>query len=114
MYTPRQIADYILTLSNAEIGELTSNLKLQKLLYYAQGVHLAAFDAPLFEEDMVAWNYGPVVESVYKQYKIFNSGPIHIVYDRENDKLTEETKNFIVNVYGYFGQYSALKLRNDK
>jgi len=110
MYKARKIADYIVGLSNSEIGELTSNLKLQKLLYYAQGVHLAAFDAPLFEDKIFAWNYGPAVESVYQDYKIFNSGPILISYDPENDTLPKDIKNFIDSVYVYFGQYSALKL----
>ena len=58
MYKARQITDYILALSNPEMGELTSNLKLQKLLYYVQGVHLAAFETPLFDEEIVAWDLG--------------------------------------------------------
>ena len=110
MYKAREIAEYILTLSNSDIGELTSNLKLQKLLYYVQGVHLAAFDTPLYDEDITAWNFGPVVESVHQDFKIFNSGPILIDYDKEKDVLTKDTKNFIDNTYGYYGQYSALKL----
>ena len=110
MYKAREIAEYILTLSNSDIGELTSNLKLQKLLYYVQGVHLAAFDTPLYDEDIAAWNLGPVVESVYQDFKTFNSSPIVIDYNKEKDVLTKDTKNFIDNTYGYYGQYSALKL----
>jgi uncharacterized phage-associated protein len=46
------------------------NLKLQKLLYYSQAVHLVLNDkAPLFPEDIEAWDYGPVVPPVYHQYK---------------------------------------------
>ncbi|NJL77114.1 MAG: DUF4065 domain-containing protein [Saprospiraceae bacterium] len=99
MFTARQIAEYVLTLSNPEIGELTSNLKLQKLLYYVQGVHLAAFDSSLFEEEIVAWNYGPVVESVYQDFKVFNSGAIFIPYSKEKDVLTKDKKDFIDSVY---------------
>lgn len=40
----RNIALYLL--KNEEI----SNLKLQKLLYYSQGFHLAIFNKPLFFE----------------------------------------------------------------
>lgn len=39
--------------------EFISNLKLQKLLYYEQGYHLAIFDTPLFDADIEAWMYGP-------------------------------------------------------
>ena len=38
-------------------GELMSNMKLQKMLYYQQGYHLAAFGTPLFDEDIEAWMY---------------------------------------------------------
>lgn len=39
-------------------GERLTNLKLQKLLYYQQGFHLAFFGTPLFAEDVEAWMYG--------------------------------------------------------
>ncbi|MDR1104784.1 MAG: DUF4065 domain-containing protein [Treponema sp.] len=48
------------------------NLKLQKLLYYSQAVHLTLNDrAPLFPEPIEAWDYGPVVPSVYHEYKSY-------------------------------------------
>jgi uncharacterized phage-associated protein len=48
------------------------NLKLQKLLYYSQAVHLVLNDkAPLFPEPIEAWDYGPVVPTVYREYKGF-------------------------------------------
>ncbi|MEH2444259.1 MAG: type II toxin-antitoxin system antitoxin SocA domain-containing protein [Nostoc sp.] len=40
-------------------AEMT-NMKVQKLLYYAQNLHLAMYDEPLFEEEIQAWRYGPV------------------------------------------------------
>jgi uncharacterized phage-associated protein len=46
------------------------NLKLQKLLYYSQAVYLVLHDKePLFGEDIEAWDYGPVVPPVYREYK---------------------------------------------
>ena len=57
-------------------ADLISNLKLQKLLYYAQGMHLALYDAPLFGDEIVAWRHGPVVESVYQKYKTNGSNAI--------------------------------------
>ena len=50
-------------------GDLLTNLKLQKMLYYEQGFHLAYFNEPLFEEPIEAWQYGPVVPVVYNYYK---------------------------------------------
>jgi uncharacterized phage-associated protein len=48
------------------------NLKLQKLLYYSQGTHLVLNDGkPLFPENVEAWDYGPVVPEVYREYRSF-------------------------------------------
>jgi uncharacterized phage-associated protein len=52
---------HFLKLSQPDIGDVISNLKLQKLLYYAQGFYLAIYGKALFEEDIVAWEHGPVV-----------------------------------------------------
>jgi uncharacterized phage-associated protein len=46
-----------------------SNLKLQKLMYYAQGFSLVLFNKPLFPERIEAWIHGPVIPAVYHKYK---------------------------------------------
>lgn len=56
----------------ADTGD--SNLKLQKLVYYAQCMHLAAFETPLYVEKIQAWENGPVVREVYDQYRYHNLG----------------------------------------
>jgi len=48
------IANAVLCLSNPNIGDIVSNLKLQKLLYYIQGFHIAFFDEPLFDDTIEA------------------------------------------------------------
>jgi uncharacterized phage-associated protein len=44
------VAKYFLAQASEDAGDLISNLKLQKLVYYAQGFHLALYDTPLFPE----------------------------------------------------------------
>jgi len=51
-------------------------LKLQKLIYYAHGWHLALRDQPLIDELIEAWEYGPVVPNVYHEFKEFGNQPI--------------------------------------
>jgi uncharacterized phage-associated protein len=46
-YPVEQIANQLL-INAANLGELMTNMKLQKMLYYQQGFHLAYFDKPLF------------------------------------------------------------------
>lgn len=65
-------------------------VKLQKLLYYCQGHHLATFGSPLFHESIVAYDMGPVVEDLWRFEK--NNGP------RENNRVLNEAE---LNTVGY-------------
>jgi uncharacterized phage-associated protein len=69
------IADYFLWLAN-DTGSFVSNLKLQKLVYYAQAWYLAMHDRPLFDEDFQAWVHGPVIPALFEKYKHFGWKPI--------------------------------------
>lgn len=90
-------------------ADLLSNLKIQKLLYYAQGVFLAITNRPLFTEDIVAWQYGPVVEEVYHTYKGFGSAGITLdIY--EIPEISKKDQALLKEVYDVFGQYSAIGL----
>ena len=65
MFTIFEIADHILV--NTPCG--LSNRELQKLLYLAQGFHLAQFGEPLFADDFQAWKHGPVNSGIFHKYK---------------------------------------------
>jgi uncharacterized phage-associated protein len=69
------IAEYFIKLAN-ETGSFISNLKLQKLVYYAQAWHLALNGEPLFPEDFEAWVHGPVIPQLYQKYQKFGWHPI--------------------------------------
>lgn len=75
MATYNNIADCFIAFSNCT-GNLISNLKLQKLVYYVQAWHLAAFNEAVFEEDFQAWIHGPVLVPLYEQYKSYQWRPI--------------------------------------
>ncbi|MDR1313648.1 MAG: DUF4065 domain-containing protein [Deltaproteobacteria bacterium] len=59
------VANWFIGKNREEPSGLT-HLKLQKMLYFAQGWHLAYFNVPLFEDPIEAWKYGPVIRSVYR------------------------------------------------
>lgn len=105
------VAKYFLSLVDEDSGDSISNLKLQKLLYYAQGYYLALNNAPLFPERIVAWQHGPVVPAVYHSYKQHGNQPIPL--ERINPKeYPQDIKDFLNDVYKTIGQFSAWKLRN--
>jgi uncharacterized phage-associated protein len=75
MLTVFDVAKFFIYLAN-ETGSYISNLKLQKLVYYAQAWHLALHDTPLFADEFEAWVHGPVVPVLYQEYKKFQWKPI--------------------------------------
>lgn len=112
MLTCHDVAKYFLCLADEEAGDLISNLKLQKLVYYAQGFHLAMYNVPLFSEIIEAWTHGPVVPELYHEYKQYGSGPIPQPDNVDFSKYDDKTKKLMDEVYSVFGQFSAWKLRN--
>ena len=87
-------------------GDLMSNMKLQKMLYYEQGYHLAAFGTPLFDEDIEAWMYGPVVPCVYEHFKGHEAGGI-LPENKEIIELTEEEEYMYNDVFDAYVDISA-------
>ena len=91
-----------------------TNLKLNKLLYFAQGTHLARTGRPLFEDEIIAWQLGPVVLSVYEKYKFNGKNAIppseqHLDFDR---LFTPEEAATIADAILEYGKYSASYLVN--
>ncbi len=112
MRSCHQVADYFLSLSDPETGDLISNLKLQKLVYYAQGFHLAVFDEPLFGERIEAWTHGPVVPDLYHTYKQHAAGFIPPPDSIDTSCFSDDQKELLDEVNEVYGQFSAWKLRN--
>lgn len=110
MVSALDVARYLLTLVNQEGGDLMSNLKLQKLLYYVQGYYLALYGEPLFHEDIVAWQYGPVVVEAYEVYKCYGPGSIPFPANTDFDMLLIRGRQLINDVYRRYGQYEATAL----
>jgi uncharacterized phage-associated protein len=87
------------------------NLKLQKLLYYSQAVHLVLNDkTPLFPEDIEAWDYGPVVPPVYREYKQYGLETIPTPQDDNPLGLIAGEIVSIDMALAYFGAMSGLAL----
>lgn len=112
MLNAKDVADFFLSPIDDEDGEpVISNLKLQKLLYYAQGYALAMLGRKLFSEDISCWTHGPVVETIYHQFKAYGASPLPAAHI-EIAKYGEEELYILNRVRREYGQYTAWKLRD--
>ena len=85
-----------------------SNLKLQKLLYYAQGWSLALNDRPAFYERIEAWVHGPVVPAAFYEYRHFGWNPIEVPSDEIS--LTDDEVTHVEAVLNAYGEFTATQL----
>lgn len=109
MLSVYKVADFFIELAQNENEEFMTNLRLQKLLYFAQGWSLARNGRPLFSEPVEAWVYGPVVRSAYQKYAPYRANPI-IQAEEELDELSEDDMSLLLDVYRYYGRYTASAL----
>ena len=110
-YSAHTVAEYFLSRTSEEDNDI-SNLKLQKLCYYAQGLLTCMREEPLFAEDMQAWDHGPVVPDLYHRFKVHGSMPIPVVKDFNDEQLDPHDREALDDILEYYGQYSAWRLRN--
>lgn len=87
-----------------------NHLRLQKLLYYVQAWHLAAFGRPMFRERIEAWCNGPVVADLWPHFKRFGYSSI---LPEESDPvpgLSRDEQAFVRSVWDEYKRYSAIRL----
>jgi len=97
-----------------ETGEGISNMKMQKLCYYAQGFHLARKEVRLFDSDLEAWLHGPVVPELYEKYREYgcNPVPVPLPEDFSFKSIPKSIRDFLEDIYRVYGRYSAWRLRD--
>lgn len=115
-YNSLTIANYFLYLANRD-NKPVSAMKLQKLVYYAHGWHLALTGKPLINEQVEAWRFGPVIPNIYHEFKHF--GNSHITeFAREPNSgeapfpQDESTKQFLDKIWKMYGNLTAIQLSN--
>jgi uncharacterized phage-associated protein len=111
-YPALAIANYFIYRAGAE-GVAVDPLKLQKLLYFANGWHLALYREPLIREPIRAWNFGPVIPAVYHAFRSHGRHPISEPVDPEEYEVPREderTRALLDKVWKEYGHYAGVQL----
>ena len=95
------ICAYYRELSNEPIDEM----KLHKLLYFAQREKLALLDEPLFTEELQGWIHGPVSPCVRANFERAEGIVV------ATSQISDEEKYIINNVMHQYCSLASWKLR---
>ncbi|MEX5341049.1 MULTISPECIES: Panacea domain-containing protein [Pseudomonas] len=99
----RAVAQQILNECRAAGDPAVTPMQLLKLVYVAHGYMLAKHGVPLISEPVEAWQYGPVVRSVYQAVRDFRSSPVShvpsapaVMFDQNEQAVIQE----VAKIYG--------------
>lgn len=116
----RAIANFILSNFDANKHSIT-NLKINKLLYFAHGFYYAKFGKPLVRNHFEAWNNGPVVHAIYECFKKHGRGVVtsracyfdyaqQLEVEATFETLTLREREFLTRVITYYNQFTSGEL----
>lgn len=111
-YKSLAVANYLLDKAKAKNDTLTP-MQLIKLAYIAHGWMLGKYGAALLLEPVEAWQYGPVIPSIYQAVRRFRSSPIESIdgYSQYAPILfTDNEKEIMDTVYDKYAKYDGLVL----
>jgi len=112
MRSPIPVANYFLKKGRKENIPITP-MKLVKLVYIAHGWSLAILRKELFSEDIQAWKYGPVIQSLYYITKQFGNQPIDVLfpeYEEVGEELSRQDTELLDKVWDVYKKYTAVQL----
>lgn len=98
-----------------ELGSSLTNMQLQKLVFFAHGVHLGAYGRPLVEESVKAWTFGPVIPQLYNKLRKYGNGYVdNLLESTPEDMQRLDADKYALSainlVWQKFGRFSGSKL----
>ncbi|WP_252180295.1 type II toxin-antitoxin system antitoxin SocA domain-containing protein [Endozoicomonas sp. 4G] len=105
--TATNVADFFLNKVHTH-GDVITNKKIQKMVYYAQAWYLALYDEPLIEEDCEAWVHGSVYTKQYHRFKSYTWNPIS--FDPGKPELPVKVEQHLNEIYDTFASFTSYQL----
>lgn len=91
-YSGLAIADYFIrNCLNANMP--ITNMAVLKMIYFAHGLAYAKLNRKLIKDPFYAWEWGPVEQHTYTQFKKYGANPIQAVSGKCDGDLTDITQD---------------------
>ena len=100
------VANRFLDLADRKHDAITP-MQLLKLVYIAHGWMLGLNGRPLINDDVEAWQYGPVIPRLYNRVRKFRSMPVEGPVPGANGTLDDDERSIIDQVYKLYGHYTG-------
>lgn len=111
MLSALDIANFFVDISVKGKENDITNLKLNKLVYYAQAWSFVKLGHGIFNEKVEAWDNGPVVPSVYHAFKKYGKNIIQNTEKTYKPEIfTAEEIDFLLEIDENYSKYSASEL----
>ncbi len=98
------VAKTLYHMYNEKNGVWMDEMKMHKLMYFAQRESLMYHNAPLFESDFFGWKYGPVLKEVRSEYRLPKP------FSKVSGTVSEVTLKLLETVLERYGNLSSWKL----
>jgi uncharacterized phage-associated protein len=118
----RAVANYFIQKAGENARALTP-MQVIKLVYFAHGWSLGIYGDPLIDDEVEAWEYGPVIRSVYDAFKRFGNQPItspamdggfKAFYEGKtkpiNSQFSKKEKDLLNKVWEIYGKLKGFQL----
>ena len=106
--TIHHVADFFIWAAH-ETGDCLTNLKLQKLAYYAEAWFHGLYNRPLTGARFEAWVHGPVSPVLYDRFKVYGFNPISERVEECPD-LSADVREHLEETLDVFNRFSAWDL----
>ena len=85
-------------------------MQVQKLVYFAHGYHLALTGEPLVVDDIKAWNFGPVIPSLYNDLRRYGNGVVEAPIEGFALPVEEFVQALVAKIFELYGKISGPRL----
>lgn len=110
-YSAAAVANAFIRIAATEKGMTLTNLKLQKLIYFAHGWYLALANEPLIHEQIQSWKLGPVVNELYQHLREYRSEYVaQQISTFDAIRPDSPDFEFLTSIFNKYGCYSPAEL----
>jgi uncharacterized phage-associated protein len=115
-YDGRAIANFVLDLCDSR-GRSVTNLALQKIVYFCHVWSLIETGRPLIRHKFEAWEFGPVLPYLYREFRDYDRAPIvgraskidpvdgkHRIVEYHFDS---DTESLLLKIAGFYSRMRA-------